>query len=476
MDYAFSLLKDFKPTTINHMSMVNAALRPSGKSYRDRMIAGIHNENPSEEIDKLLESNNGYLIFQEDTIKFLTDICDFTGSAADTTRRAIGKKDEKLLKEQLPKILEGYCNHSPKERSVAEEEAKQFVQIVQDSSDYQFGYNHSTAYSMNGYECVYLRTYYPLEFTAAYLNRAENKEDINYGVELANQYHITINPIEFGKSSAEYAIDKEHNAIYKGIESIKYCNSIIAKELLDLSKEKNYTSFIELLDDVNEKTSVKKNQLKILTGLNFFFRFGKNRYLLNVIDLYNGIEVKDPITKKNIKLLPSLRNCKVIKKDKLEQYEKYGLSEYLIQKYSKKETAKQYSQIDNVGLLNEMMKKIPEESMSIQEYVKFEKEYLQYVTYTNSDVADYYYIVVDFKTFKDVTRPHVVLRNIKTGEEIKTKIKQGKIYKESPFGEFAILKIDNFANVPKSKLINGEWQKTDELELILEEYEVMKNG
>ena len=83
----------------------------------------------------------------------------------------------------------------------------------------------------------------------------------------------------------------------------------------------------------------------------------------------------------------------------------------------------QYSQIDNVGLLNEMMKKIPEESMSIQEYVKFEKEYLQYVTYTNSDVADYYYIVVDFKTFKDVTRPHVVLRNIKTGEEIKTKIK-----------------------------------------------------
>ena len=95
-DYAFALLKDFRPNTINHMSMVNAALRPSGKSYRDRMIAGEHNENPSKEIDDLLASNNGYLIFQEDTIKFLTDICDFTGSAADTTRRAIGKKDEEL--------------------------------------------------------------------------------------------------------------------------------------------------------------------------------------------------------------------------------------------------------------------------------------------------------------------------------------------------------------------------------------------
>lgn len=475
-DYAFSLLKDFKPTTINHMSMVNAALRPSGKSYRDKMIAGIHNENPSEEIDKLLESNNGYLIFQEDTIKFLTDICDFTGSAADTTRRAIGKKDEKLLKEQLPKILEGYCNHSSKERNVAEEEAKQFVQIVQDSSDYQFGYNHSTAYSMNGYECVWLRTYYPLEFMAAYLNRAENKDDINYGIELANQYNIKINPIKFGKSSAEYTIDKENNAIYKGIESIKFCNAIIAREMLELSKGKKYDSFIDLLDDVLKNTSIDNRQLKILTGLNFFSDYGKNKYLLNVIDLYNGIKVKPKGAKSPKTILPSFRTCKEVKKDKIEEYSKYGISEYLLQKYSEKESPKKYSQIDNVGLLNELISKLPNESMSIQEYVKFEKEYLQYVTYTNPEIADCYYIVVDFKTFKDATRPHITLRNIKTGEEIKTKIKQGKIYKESPFGEHAILRIDKFADSPKSKLINGEWQKTDELEQVLEEYEVVKNG
>lgn len=474
MDYAFSLLKDFKPATINHMSMVNAALRPSGKSYRDRMIAGIHNENPSEEIDKLLESNNGYLIFQEDTIKFLTDICDFTGSAADTTRRAIGKKDEKLLKEQLPKILEGYCNHSPKERKVAEEEAKQFVQIVQDSSDYQFGYNHSTAYSMNGYECVWLRTYYPLEFMAAYLNRAENKEDINYGVELANQYNITINPIRFGKSSAEYTIDKENNAIYKGIESIKFCNAIIAEELLELSKGKKYDSFIDLLDDVLNNTAINNRQLKILTGLNFFSDYGKNKYLLNVIDLYSGIKVKPKGAKSPKTILPAFRNCSEIKKDKIEEYSQYGVTEYLLQKHSRKETAKKYTQIDNVGLLKEMIDRLPKESMSIQEYVKFEKEYLQYVTYTNPEVADYYYIVVDYKTFKDETKPHVVLRNIKTGEEVKTRIREGKIYKLSPFGEFSILRVDNFTLKPKKKPINGEWVETDELENILVEYEVIK--
>ena len=121
-----------------------------------------------------------------------------------------------------------------------------------------------------------------------------------------------------------------------------------------------------------------------------------------------------------------------------------------------------------------MIDRLPKESMSIQEYVKFEKEYLQYVTYINKDVANYYYIVVDYKTFKDETKPHVVLRNIKTGEEVKTRIREGKIYKLSPFGEFSILRVDNFALKPKKKPINGEWVETDELEQILVEYEVIK--
>lgn len=37
------------------------------------------NKNPSELIDKLLEDNHGFLIFQEDTIKFLTNICGLSG-------------------------------------------------------------------------------------------------------------------------------------------------------------------------------------------------------------------------------------------------------------------------------------------------------------------------------------------------------------------------------------------------------------
>lgn len=452
-DYAFSLLKDFTPTTINHMSMVNAALRPSGKSYRNRLISGEFNKNPSKEIDNLLKDNRGFLIFQEDTIKFLTDICDFSGSSADTTRRAIGKKDKKALNEELPKILAGYCKHSPKSKEIAEEEAKQFVQVVQDSSEYQFGYNHSTAYSMNGYECVSLRTYYPIEFIAAYLNRAETKEDTNNGIELARQYNISVNPIRFGKSLSEYAIDRTNNAIYKGIHSIKYCNTQIADELMEISKNK-HDSFIFLLNDINSKTSVDARQLKILTGLNFFSDFGHNKYLLNVIDIYN-----------------KFNSCKIIKKDKIEEL---GLSEYYMTKYAGKETEKQYSNLDNTGLIKELCLKLENKPMSIVEHIKFELEYLGYTTYANPAVSEFYYIVLEFKTYKDVTRPYLVLRNIKTGDENKARIKQGKIFKESPFGQFSVLKIKEFEKCFKKKNIGGDWVVTDEIDDVLESYEVIK--
>ena len=458
-DYAFTLLSDFKPNNINHMSMVNAALRPSGKSYRDKLIAGEKNVNPSKEIDDLLASNNGYLIFQEDTIKFLTDICGFTGSAADTTRRAIGKKDKELLEKQLPKIIEGYCQHSAQPKNIATQEAKQFVQIIQDSSDYQFGYNHSTAYSMNGYECVWLRTYYPIEFVTAYLNRAQDEKDVVNGTILAKSNNITIHNIKFGKSSGEYTPDTEHHAIYKGIASIKYCNNNIANELLELSKN-HYDNFITLLKDIKEKTSVDSRQLNILIGLNFFSEFGKNKYLMDIVNIYDKFS-----------------DCKIIKKNNLEELnEKYGLTEYLTEKYSGKSTAKQYRDIDNNGLIKELCDKLENKSLSIIEQIKFEDEMLGYIDYVNPKIPNYFWIVTEFKTYNNSSKPYVTVRNLQNGETIKTKIKKAKIFDATPFTLYSILIFNNFSYEHKHKKVDGKWIETDETEPILSAYDVLREG
>ncbi len=450
--YSFEMLKNYKPQCINDLSMINASLRPSGASYRDRLLAGEINENPSPLIDELLKDNRGFLIFQEDTIKFLQNICGLSGSEADNVRRAIGRKQMDRLQKALPKILEGYCKMSSQPKEIAEQEAKAFLQIIEDSANYQFGYNHSTGYSMIGYMCAYCRYYYPEEFIAAYLNCAGNTDDIVMGTELAKIKKITMNNIKFGKSGSEYTVDKKNHALYKGIASIKFCNSQIADELLELSNNK-YDTFINLLSDIHSKTSINSRQLTILTGLNFFSDFGKNRYLMQISEIYD-----------------KFISCKIISKKKMNEL---GLSEYLMKKYSNKETVSQYREIDNIGLISDLISKIENMSMSVIDQVKFEKEYLQYVVYTNNRVNENFYIVIDYKTYKEVRKPYCTLYNIKTGKDIKTRVTNIKTYQENPFGEYSILKIVEFSKKNKKKCINGTWVETDELENILDNYEVI---
>lgn len=138
-DFAFQLLKKFKPTSIFDMSLVTACIRPSGTSYREDLIARKPHKNPSALIDEILAENNGYLVYQEDIIKFLQVVCGLSGSEADTVRRGIAKKMMSILDTMMPRILDGYCSKSDKPREESESEAHEFLKIIEDASSYMFG-------------------------------------------------------------------------------------------------------------------------------------------------------------------------------------------------------------------------------------------------------------------------------------------------------------------------------------------------
>lgn len=208
--FAFSMLKKFQPHSIFDMNLVTAAVRPSGASYRDRLMDKIPNENPTKEIDELLKNNLGYLIFQEDIIAFLQQMCGLSGSEADNVRRAIGRKDAERLEKAMPEILEGYCENSSKPREEAEQDAKAFMKIIEDASSYSFGYNHATEYSLIGYLCAYLRCYYPCEFITAYLNNAANEDDVINGTTLATEYGFKVTPPRFGASRDVFYFNKRN--------------------------------------------------------------------------------------------------------------------------------------------------------------------------------------------------------------------------------------------------------------------------
>ena len=271
------------------MSLVTACIRPSGASYRDQLLAHKIHKNPSAIIDELLKDNLGFLIYQEDTIKFLQQICGLSGSEADNVRRAIGRKQRDRLEKALPSILEGYCAKSDKPREEAELEAKEFLQVIEDSASYQFGYNHSVAYCMLGYLCAYYRHYYPLEFITSYLNNAANDEDIRIGTEYASKIGVKITMPKWGISRRDYFFNKERGQIAKGLSSIKYMSAKLADELYALSQKRQYSRFTDILWDLDRESSIDTRQLDILIKLDFFSDFGNQRELLRITDLYYNL-------------------------------------------------------------------------------------------------------------------------------------------------------------------------------------------
>ena len=339
--FAFDSLKKFEPHSIFDMSIVTACIRPSGSSYRDKLLARVQHKNPSEIIDDLLKDNLGYLIYQEDTIKFLQQICGLSGSEADNIRRAIGRKQKDRLDAAMPSILEGYCGKSPKPRDEAESEAKEFLQVIEDSASDQFGYNHSIAYCLLGYLCAYYRYYHPIEFITSFLNNAANDDDIRNGTAYATRVGIKVTMPKWGFSKSDYFFDAENRVIAKGLSSVKYIGGGIAEELYELAHSKTYNRFMDILMDINEKTSLNTRQLEVLISLDFFSEYGNQRELLRIKDMFYDVFKRGSVKK--------------INKDKVDGTQ----LEPIIQKYSIGVTksgqfAKSYTVLDVVSILHEV--------------------------------------------------------------------------------------------------------------------------
>lgn len=192
------------------------------------------------------------------------------------------------MNESLPRILNGYCEKSTKSKEEAEKEAREFLQIIEDSASYQFGLNHSIAYCLLGYLCGYYRYYYPLEFLTSFLNNAANEDDIRNGTLYASKVGITVTMPKWGLSKSDYFFDKEKNIIAKGLSSIKYMSAGIAEELYKLAHSNDYAYFVDVLYDINKFSKIDSRQLDILIKIDFFSDFGNQRELLRIADIFDN--------------------------------------------------------------------------------------------------------------------------------------------------------------------------------------------
>lgn len=450
-DIGKSMLKKYQPKSLAEMSAWVAAIRPGFASLLDNFLERRPYSTGVDALDDILKDSFHYLLYQESIMRYLIWLGVEEKGTYDIIKKIAKKKFSPDELNSLHKQLEeGWVKKLGTSEGFA-----QTWQVVQDAARYSFNASHSLSVAIDSIYGAYLKSHYPLEYFTVVLSLYSGDRDRTPKLISELPYFgISLEPIKFGKSGSDYTMDKTTNSIYRGIASVKYCNSQIADELLELSKNK-YDTFIDLLYDIDEKSSVNSRQLEILTKLNFFSDFGKNKYLLGVIDIFDKFS-----------------KAKIITKKKMEEL---GISEFLMKKYSGKETKSQYREIDNAGLMKELCSRLDDDSMNIMEQVKAEKEFLGTVSYTNPAIKDYYWIVVDFDDSRNATRPFVTIRRICNGEEINTRIKRANVFTSSPFGEFSILKMDKIAyEYKKKKTADGKWVDSDQLEPVLCDYEIIK--
>lgn len=102
----------------------------------------------------------------------------------------------------------------------------------------------------------------------------------------AHKVGIRVTLPKWGLSRGEYFFDRERKIIAKGLTSIKYMSAGLADELYNLAAKNKYSCFMDLLKDLDEKTSINSRQLDILIKLDFFSDFGNQRELLRMVDLF----------------------------------------------------------------------------------------------------------------------------------------------------------------------------------------------
>ena len=180
--------------------------------------------------------------------------------------------------------------------------------------------------------------------------------------------------------------------------------------------------------------------------------------MLSVFDVYN-----------------EFNNRSIIQKKKLKKYnEDYGIIEDDMKRFSKKESPTQYRNVDNVELMNFIICNFSNDNLTAKEQIEADYEYLEYTDYKNNEINNFIYIVVEFKTYKDTSKPYLKLRNLNSGNEIKCRIKNGELYNGRKFKIFSILKIYGFCFDFKKTLKDGKWITSNERECILDSYELIE--
>lgn len=283
------LLLRLQATNMEDLSAVLALYRPDSMGALEEFIKCKHD--PSlvtyihPDMKPILESTYGCMIYQEQLLDIVRTFGGRSYGGADLFRKAIGKKNIELVKQESEKLYQEIIDNG-----YSHEIAKTISEELKTKGGYLFNKSHSYSYAVLCFQTAYLKINYPIYFFKALFNLNKDKAGmVNKYIVDSKQFGVTVLPPHINKSQVDFSI-YDNNVMF-GFSAITGIGERIAQEIVT-EREKN--GKYKNLQDLLSRTTLTKTQIINLMKSGAIPTKDKKSCLLKYLkSLYKPLEYKE---------------------------------------------------------------------------------------------------------------------------------------------------------------------------------------
>jgi DNA polymerase-3 subunit alpha len=264
------LLRKAKPERLDDLIALNALYRPGPlkSGMVDDFIARKQGKTEVKyelkQLEPILSDTYGVIAYQEQVMRIAAVLAGFTMGQSDVLRKAMGKKDPKVMAKQREAFMEGAGKNG-----VNEKKAKKIFDLMEFFAGYGFNKSHSTTYAWVAYQTAFLKANYPWHFMAALLTiEAANTDKLSMYLGECRELGIPILPPDVNKSQLAFTVEKE--GVRFGLCAVKNVGEGAVQSILKVREGNGKVDSLFTLCEQVDQRLVNKRPLESLVKAGAF--------------------------------------------------------------------------------------------------------------------------------------------------------------------------------------------------------------
>src|SRR4029079_3740158 len=206
----------------------------------------------------ILEDTYGVIAYQEQVMRIAAVLAGFTMGQSDMLRKAMGKKDPKVMAKQREAFMTGAARNA-----VSEKKAAKLCDRMDFFAGYGFNKSHCTTYAWVAYQTAFLKANYPAHFMAGLLTiEAANTDKLAMYLGECRDLGVTILPPDINSSEMSFTV--VNGGVRFGLCAVKNVGEGAILSMLTVRRERGRIESLYPLCEYADLRLVNKRVLESL--------------------------------------------------------------------------------------------------------------------------------------------------------------------------------------------------------------------